>query len=178
MISAKEGPGPSLFRRLVVGIAVAAALVTGFLLLQPYFSALVAFDNPEAQGAPSRAVVRVSAPEGEPYRIEWGSGLLPPIETGTIDPKLGYRDHTVNTRAVDPSGGIHMTVYAGTGDPYPFGDPSEEIGAVLFASGEYATCSRAKQSVKLDWAPGSENRNLIDLLRKKVECGSYRSRIP
>lgn len=155
-----------------------AVLVVVFLVSRPYLGALAASDNPESQGAPSRAVVRVSAPEGEPYRIEWGSGLLPPTKSGTIDPELGYWDHPVNPRAADPSGSIRVTVYAGDGDPYPLGDPGKEIGAVLFASGEYAICNRAEQSVRLDWVPRDEGFDPIGTLRKKANCGSYRSRIP
>lgn len=164
--------------KVLVGGIVVVVLAVAFFSLRPYVGALAASDNPEAQGAPSRAVVRVSALEGEPYRIEWGSGLLPPIELGTIDPDLGYRDHPVNPRAVDSSGGFHFKVYAGDGDTYPFGDPGKEIGAVLFTAGAYATCKRAEQSVRLDWAPQEEGFDPVGMLRKKADCGSYRYRIP
>ena len=176
----------SIGRGCVIAVVAAVALgVVVVLLLGRIFSlapvARAFFsteDPPTAQGAPSEAVVRVSAPEGEPYRVEWGSGPLPPTEAGTIDPGLGFRDHPVNPRAVDTYGGFRVTVYAGDGDPYPLGDPGKEVGAVLFASGEYATCERAEESVRLGWAPGGEGLDPLGGLSKKATCGSYWFSIP
>lgn len=164
---------------VVVALGVVVFLLGRASSLVPQARALFGTgDPPVSQGAPSGAVVRVSAPEGEPYRVEWGSGLLPPTETGTIDPELGYRDHPVNPRAVDPTGGFHVTVYAGSGDPYPLGDPGKGVGAVLFASGSYAACEQAEQSVRLDWAPQEEGFDLLGGLRRKAYCGSYMYSIP
>lgn len=170
---------------IAVVAAVALGVVVVLLLLGRFFSLLpparaffAAEAPPTAQGAPSEAVVRVSAPEGEPYRVEWGSGPLPPTEVNTIDSGLGYRDHPVNPRAVDPYGGFRVTVYAGNGDPYPLGDPGKEVGAVLFTSGEYATCERAEESVRIEWTPQGGGFDLLGGLRRKATCGSYRFSIP
>lgn len=181
--------GVALFGRggcMVLVVAVGASCVVVLLVLAriyplfPLAQALLRPADPPAveEGTPFGAIVRVSAPEGETYRVRWGSGPTSEMEEGTIDPALGYQDHQANPRGVDPFGDFDITVLAGTEDTYPMGEPGTEVGAVLFVSGEYATCERAEESVRLEWVPRDGGFDLLGGLRRKATCGSYRFSIP
>jgi hypothetical protein len=76
---------------LLVGIIVPVTL--GFLF---------PWEPPVAEDAPRKAVLRVLAPEGEPYDIKWEGtfGSKANLEGEVVDPKLGYRDYPLPDEAV------------------------------------------------------------------------------
>jgi len=133
---------------------------------------LFPWEPPRAAGAPDEAVLRVEAPEGEEYRIEWGSGFGTETDKGEeVDPELGYRDYPVQAEAIDRSGYYHITVYAGDERTYPAGKRDVPLGAVLFVSGEYAHCQGGHTgALHLNWHPGEG----LGQPMKRMTCGSHR----
>ena len=131
---------------------VGCAAVLGLVLLYPLYllagiiifltlGFLFPWEPPVAEDAPQQAVLRVLAPEGEPYDIQWGHGFSQEnVEGEVVDPKLGYRDYPVRNQAVTYDGrGFNIVIEASGGKP---GGYREEVplGDVLFVEGEYAHC--------------------------------------
>ena len=164
----------------VAVVVVALLVLAWFYPLVPFARALYSSEAPPVveEGIPSDAVLRVSAPEGETYRVQWGFGPLTETEEGTIDPDLGYQDHQANPRGVGPSGEFDVTVLAGTEDTYPMGEPGTEVGAVLFVSGEAETCVRGEGTTNLRWKPQGGPPNPLARPFEQLECESYAYSIP
>ncbi len=116
----------------------------------------------------------MTAPDSGTYHIQWGSGPLSRTEQGRIEPELGYRDHHADPRGMDPFGNFDVTVYAGDGKTYPYGEPGKKVEAILFVSGEYATCKHEEKTIRLNWTRQEAGLNPFDAQRKQVSCGSYR----
>jgi hypothetical protein len=134
------------------GCFVGCAAVLGLVLLYPLWllanivipltlGFLFPWEPPLEEGAPDKAVLRVIAPEGEPYRIEWGTGFSrETVEGEEVDPELGYRDYPVHPKAVDKSGSYTIWVRAGDEERYRSGNDDIPLGALLFIDGKYADC--------------------------------------
>jgi hypothetical protein len=96
---------------------------------------LFAWEAPTAPGSPEEAVVRVVAPEGEPYSIDFGDGAVDYPEGVSADGSA-YRDHPA------PEGtDFSRIVFDKEGNEW--GEPVWEGDAkvLLFKQGEYAGCN-------------------------------------
>jgi hypothetical protein len=166
------------------GCLVGCVVALGLVLFYPLYllaslvivlglGFLFPWEPPVAEDAPQEAVLRVLAPEGETYRIEWGRGFSKEIVEGEqVDPGLGYRDHPVQADAVDRYGGYNISVYAGDERTHPAGDDEVPLGAVLFVSGEYKYCKGAQSgALHLNWTPGEAAGG--PALQRMI-CGSHR----
>jgi hypothetical protein len=165
------------------GCLVGCGLVLGLVLLYPLYllvagifiplvlGFLFPWEPPRAEDAPREAVLRVLAPEGEPYDIQWGSGFSKENQEGEmVDPNLGYRDYPVRDQAKTyDSSGFEIVIEASGGRP---GGYREEVslGAVLFVEGEYAYCRGDQGEIFLNWRPGQGNSAPIT----RMLCGSHR----
>lgn len=176
------GRGGCLIPVAAVGVlCVAVFLVLARIYpLWPLAQALLWRADPPVveEGTPFGAVLRVSAPEGEVYRVRWGSGPTSETEEGTIDPALGYRDHQANPRGVGPFGDFEVTVLAGAEDTYPMGEPGTEVGAVLFVSREAETCVRGEATTNLRWRPQDQFSSPFSGVLEQLQCESYPYSIP
>ena len=161
---------------------VGCAAVLGLVLLYPLYliagiiyartlGFLFPWEPPRAEDAPRQAVLRVLAPEGEPYDIQWGYGFSQEnVEGEVVDPELGYRDYPVRDQAVAYNGrGFNILIEASGGKP---GGYREEVslGAVLFVEGEYAACRGDQGEIYLNWMSGQSYSPPI----QRMICGSHR----
>jgi hypothetical protein len=125
-----------------------------------------------AKDAPQQAVLRVLAPEGEPYDIQWGGGFSKEdLEGEVVDPKLGYRDYPVRDEAVSrgPSEGFDIKIEASGGKP---GGYRQEVplGTVLFVEGEYAECHGGTGNIYIFWKGHKD----FGPTMTRMLCGSHR----
>jgi hypothetical protein len=164
------------------GCLAGCAVALGLVLLYPLvliaqivipltLGLLFPWEPPVAEDAPKEAVLRVLVPEGETYRIEWGTGFEKKTEEGDVqDPHTRYRDHAVPDEAVDRQGRIIATIYVGIDRYNPAGNNDVAVGAVLFVMGEYADCEGGNGYIFIRWAPHQE----LDTGTLRATCGSHR----
>lgn len=138
-------------------VVVAGALALGFLF---------PWRPPETQDTPQDVVLRVVAPEGRSYKLVWDYGVE---DVGEVRPGRSYEDHPVPEAAGSPEEGFNFTVDRVKNEE---GERwSGPLHAVLFVSGEYATCSGTGEGfARLYWRADRDPGGLP----ARAVCGSYR----
>ncbi len=121
-------------------VSLAATFTLSFLFPWP---------PPVAGDAPGGAVLRVTAPAGEPYEITWGSAWE--SHRGKVPAGDAYVDHAVPYEAWDGDG-IEASVESGllVSGTTPVDDV--DLGVVLFVDGEYAQCEGGSNSADIYWS--------------------------
>jgi len=165
-------------RGCLTGVGCVGILVTLYILynlamivIPLTLGFLFPWEAPRSGESPDEAIIRIIAPEGAPYYIEWGSGFSNPTEPGEVDPNLGYRDHPVDPAAVEDDH-FDITVRAGleNDDTYSPGDDDVSLGAVLFVAGETVECKGGSGTLFIDWRPDDGAGGAV----KRMTCGSHR----
>lgn len=121
---------------------------------------------PVAENAPRGAVLRVTAPEGAPYEITWGTSWE--SQRDKVPSGDAYVDYAVPDEAVD---GDRIVASVETGFLIA-GRPVEDVdlGAVLFVNGEYADCNGGSGSVDIDWSTYDGQGFALT----RTTCGTHR----
>ncbi len=147
---------------VVLVVAVPLAVAAGALALGFLFP----WQPPETQDTPQEAVLRVVAPEGRSYKLVWDHGVE---DMGEIRPGRAYEDHPVPEAAGNPEEGFNFAVdRVKDEEGERWNGP---LHAVLFVSGEYATCSGTGEGfARLYWRSERDPGGAL----ARAMCGSYR----
>ena len=116
--------------------------------------------------SPTGEVLRVEAPEGEPFQIDWGIGAG--TQRGEVPTGSEYVDHTIPTEIAE-SDDLFISIRAGSALTY-VGQEEVNVGAILYVDGKYADCSESIDEVGVNWSSYEE----LGGTGVRVACGSYR----
>lgn len=166
------------------GLGCAIPSIIALVAVPILLAVVFAWEAPRAPEAPKEAVVRVIAPEGETYLIDWDSEefIDSGRETGSKVTSGRYRDHPLPERAM-PRGGVEtklISVEKATpgGESYTdsstVGEPWEgQIYAILYVDGETVSCSSGDSDGSSYGARVGWDGTKPDYLNRKI-CDGYR----
>lgn len=136
----------SLGQRAQSVIGCTVPLMIALVTIPILLAILFPWEPPRAYDAPQKAVVRVIAPEGKFYVIDWGYGE----STSSSVEEGRYRDHPLPERAMRSHGGgtelitVDKATLAGDSLDSAAGNNAEpwegEIYAILYIDGGAVSC--------------------------------------
>lgn len=111
-------------------------------------------------------VLRVYAPAGESYRIDWGLGYG--TQSGKVASGDAYVDYTIPGELLD-TGDISIGIDAGSNLTHV---EQEEVvlGAVLYIDKKSVDCDGAPNAVNVNWNSYEEQGGPIT----RMTCGTYK----